>query len=118
VALGVGVVGMGVTDNLAMLIFFGVVSGFGSGFMAPLTQSSILNVVPAAAHSRAMGISFACIFIGLFIQPIILAPVRAALGIQTSFVWVGVAALIAAALTVIWRMSAGVTKGQPGVGNV
>ncbi len=107
VALGIGVVGMGVTRSLAMLIVFGGVSGFGSGFMAPLTQSSILNVVPASAHSRAMGISFACIFIGQFIQPFLLAPLRLTLGIQATFVWVGAAALLAAALTVIWRMSAG-----------
>jgi hypothetical protein len=50
-----------------------------------------------------MGISVACIFLGQFIQPFVIAPLRSAVGVQEAFVWVGAVALVAGAMTLLWR---------------
>jgi MFS family permease len=103
VALGLGTLGLGMSASLAAIVFFAALSGFGSGFTVPLMQSAILNVVPPAVATRAMGISVACIFLGQFIQPFVIAPLRSAVGVQEAFVWVGAVALVAGAMTLLWR---------------
>jgi MFS family permease len=101
VALGLGSLGFGVVHGIAAHCVFAALSGFGSGFMAPLTQTAIINVVSAEARPKALGLGFGLMFLGMFIQPFLLAPLRAAVGIDGTFIWVGGAAVVIGALTLL-----------------
>ena len=101
-AMGIGTVGYGTASNIVAIAVFAGLCGFGSGFMAPLTQSAILNIVPPAAAPRAIGLAVGCIFLGQFLHPFVLAALRAAAGIEGAFVWVG-AATAGGALLVLFH---------------
>jgi len=105
--LGIGTLGFGLAANMIAIAIFAWLSGFGAGLMTPLTQSAILNAVPPAAATRALGLSFSCIFFGQFLHPFILAPLRAAAGIEGAFLWVGGVMLFASLAALLWRMRAG-----------
>ncbi len=102
--LGLGSLGAGLVGGFVGLCVFAGLSGFGSGFMSPLTQTAILNVVPPQAITRALGFGFGLIFLALFLQPVLLAPVRTAIGIHGTFIWVGAVAIGVGALTALWGM--------------
>ena len=105
--LGIGTLGFGLAANMIAIGVFAWLSGFGAGLMTPLTQSAILNAVPPAAATRALGLSFSCIFLGQFLHPFVLAPLRATAGIEGAFLWVGGIMLLASLLALLWRMRAG-----------
>jgi MFS family permease len=105
--LGIGTLGFGLAANMIAIAVFAWLSGFGAGLMTPLTQSAILNAVPPAAATRALGLSFSCIFLGQFLHPFILAPLRAAAGIEGAFLWVGGVMLLASLAALLWRMRGG-----------
>ncbi len=105
--LGVGTVGFGLAGGMVAIGVFAAVSGLGAGFMTPLTQSAILNIVPPSAVTRALGLSFSCIFLAQFLHPFVLAPLRAAAGIEGAFIWVGGVTLLGALAALLWRMRAG-----------
>jgi MFS family permease len=101
VALGLGSLGFGMVHGIAAHCVFAALSGFGSGFMAPLTQTAIINVVSAEARPKALGLGFGLMFLGMFIQPFLLAPLRAGVGIGGTFVWVGGVAVVIGVLTLL-----------------
>jgi len=105
--LGIGTLGFGLAANMIAITVVAWLSGFGAGLMTPLMQSAILNAVPPAAATRALGLSFSCIFLGQFLHPFILAPLRAAAGIEGAFIWVGGIMLLASLLALLWRMRCG-----------
>jgi MFS family permease len=102
--LGLGCIGFALVTNVALLAFFAWMTGLASGLMQPLTQSAVLNAVPHDAHARAIGFAVGCIFLGQFIHPFVLLPLRDAVGIQGAFIWMGGAGLVAVAITMVWRM--------------
>ncbi|HLG89602.1 MAG TPA: MFS transporter [Alphaproteobacteria bacterium] len=103
-SLGVGSVGFALTNGVSTLAIFAGLTGIGAGLMQPLTQSAVLNAVPSAAHARAIGLAVGCIFLGQFLHPLVLQPLREAVGFQDAFIWMGAAALIAVAITMLWRL--------------
>jgi MFS family permease len=105
--LGVGTIGFGLADGMAAITVFAVLSGLGAGVMTPLMQSALLNAVPPSAATRVLGLSFSCIFLGQFLHPFILAPLRAIAGIEGAFLWVGAATLLGSVLTLLWRVRLG-----------
>jgi hypothetical protein len=48
-----------------------------------------------------------CLFIGQFLHPLALTPLRVAFGLQVAFLWMGGASAFAAALAVGWRFMGG-----------
>jgi len=101
--LGLGISGFGIASNVIVLGVFGFVAGLGSGFIQPLTQSEILAKVPPGASSRAIGVAVGCLFVPQLLNPFLVEPVRAHFGVEKAFVYVGIAALGSAALTLAWR---------------
>jgi MFS family permease len=101
VALGLGSLGFGMVHGVAAHCVFAALSGFGSGFMAPLTQTAVIGAVSAEARPRALGLAFGLMFLGMFIQPFLLTPLRGAVGISGAFVWVGGAAIVIGLLTLL-----------------
>ncbi len=103
-ALGAGNIGFASTANVFLLTFFAGLVGMGSGLMQPLTQSAVLNTVSPAAATRAMGFAIGCIFLGQFVHPYVLAPLREHFGIENAFLIIGAASLAGAVLAVVWRV--------------
>ena len=89
--------GLGLTGNLLAILAFVFICGLGTGILVPLIQSAILNVVGPQASSRAMGVAFGCLFLGQFLQPFEIAPLRSTIGIQQTFIAVGLATAVVGA---------------------
>jgi MFS family permease len=110
-AVGLGNVGFASTPNVYLLAGCAGLAGLSSGFMQPLTQTAILNRVPSEVSSRAVGLGVGCVFLGQFLNPYILAPLRTAFGLHDAFLWVGGASLVAALLSLAWpRRARGVVE--------
>jgi MFS family permease len=105
--LALGNIGFASTVNVYLLAAFAAASGMGSGFMQPLTQTAVLHIVSPAASARAMGLAIGCIFLGQFLHPFVLSPLRTAFGLQGAFFWVGGASLAAAVIAALWRLRVG-----------
>lgn len=88
-ALGFGVLATGLSHQ-AMWTRLGVgLTGFGVGYMVPHFARLVLDRAPAAARGRAVGLNFSSIYFGDFINPFIVRPITAAVGIHGAFMIVG-----------------------------
>jgi predicted MFS family arabinose efflux permease len=102
--LALGNIGFASTLNVYLLAAFAAAVGVGGGLMQPLTQTAILNMVASVASARAIGIAIGCIFLGQFLHPLVLAPLRIIFGLHAAFLWMGGASLIAALLALLQRL--------------
>jgi MFS family permease len=66
-----------------------IVTGAGAGLVEPVTVSLALQRTPAALHTRAIGVLLGAVFLGQFLNPLLIDPLRASLGIHGAFVTVG-----------------------------
>jgi predicted MFS family arabinose efflux permease len=100
--LAVGNAGFASSLNVYVLSICAGLVGTGSGFMTPLMTTAVLGAVPASASARAVGLAMGCLFLGQFLHPLALAPLRTAFGLHDAFFWMGGASLAAAALAIVW----------------
>jgi MFS family permease len=105
--LALGNIGFASTANAYLLGVFAILSGASSGLMQPLTQTTVLNMVTPAASARAMGMALGCIFLGQFIHPFVMTPLRSVFGLHQAVIYLGVASLVGAVLAVLWRFKPG-----------
>jgi len=99
-ALGSGVVVMGLShDPVATAIGTGL-TGFGAGYMGPHFGRMVLDRAPAAARGRAVGLNFSAIYFGDLVNPFVVRPIAAALGIHRAFVIIG-GIVVASALQIV-----------------
>jgi predicted MFS family arabinose efflux permease len=101
--LAAGNIGFVSSLNVYVLGACAALVGAGSGFMQPLTQGAVLNMVTPAAVPRAMGMALGCIFAGQFVHPFVVTPIRAAFGLHNAFLFLGIASLAAAVISALWR---------------
>ncbi len=104
--LAIGNSGFASTTNVYLLAACATLSGGGAGLMQPLTQTSVLNMVTPAASARAIGMALGCIFLGQFLHPFVVNPLRTAFGLHDAFIYLGVASLAGAVVAVIGRFRA------------
>jgi MFS family permease len=107
---GVGIAGIGLASNVVGLSALAFVAGLGSGFIQPLTQSEILAKVPPAASSRAVGLSMAALMGAQLLNPFLVKPLRASFGAENAFLYIGLAGIAAAVLTLAWRAREGLRR--------
>ncbi len=105
--LAIGNAGFASTANVYLLAVYAGVCGVGSGFMTPMMTTAILGAVPPSASARAVGLAMGCLFLGQFLHPLALTPLRVAFGLHDAFLWMGAASLFAAGLAVAWRFMGG-----------
>jgi MFS family permease len=105
--LSVGVLGFALVHTVVPFGLFALLSGFGTGLAVPLCSSTVLRVVPPSANTGAMGLFIGCVYVGLLLNPFIAKPLRSAFGFQGSFLWIGFAASIGLAATLLWRLRNG-----------
>jgi MFS family permease len=78
-----------------------IVTGAGAGLVEPSTVSLVLQRAPAALQTRAIGMLLGAVFLGQFLNPLAVNPLRAALGIHGAFIAVGVVFLLLAVLALL-----------------
>jgi len=105
--LALGNIGFVSTTNVYLLAAYAGLVGAGSGFMQPLTQTRVMNMVAPSAIARAMGMALGCIFLGQFLHPFVMKPLTDAFGLNGAVFWLGVASAVAAVLAALWRLKGG-----------
>ena len=90
VLLGTGCVLMGLIAHPAFTFIGCCLTGFGGGLLNVYFPMLLMGLVPEAARGRALGLLYTAQFLGDFINPFVIYPLRAAMGIHGAFVAVGV----------------------------
>lgn len=75
-----------------------VVTGIGIGVIEPTIASELLSRTPEPLHDRAMGVNVAAMFLGQFLNPLAIAPLRESGGVIFAFGATGAAFLVGAVL--------------------
>jgi MFS family permease len=89
--LGVGSLAMALLHGGAATLAFGcILTGAGAGLVEPVTVSLVLQRAPIALQTRAIGLLLSAVFLGQFLNPLLIDPLRTGLGIHAAFVAVGV----------------------------
>jgi MFS family permease len=98
----------------AMAVSFALI-GIGAGLVEPVTLSIVLSKAPKAMQPRAVGMLLSAVFLGQFLNPLVLNPIREGYGISHAFLTVGVA-FIALSLVLGLRHLATRARGANTVG--
>lgn len=101
--MAVGLSLLGVSTNLAITTLGCALNGFGSGLAFPQMMNTILDRAPQEARGRASGLTYTSIFLGDFLNPIVVAPLALTLGLHGAFTTIGLAAGAAFVITLVTR---------------
>lgn len=99
--LGIGQVVVGLThgpENVRIAYLFAGVMG--AGWVTPILFSAVLARSPVHGRAIAMGIIYSAIYVGQFVNPALLTPVRLAFGIHATFIADGLL-MVAIALVIL-----------------
>lgn len=110
ICMGLGFIGMGLAPTYGAILGFVVLEGVGAGMTQPYFASRVLDRVTAAQRSQAMGLMLSAVFIGHFFNPIVIKPVRDAIGLHGAFVAVGGFLVVSSLLLAV---RAWLTRGKP-----
>ena len=87
--------------SLPIFALGGALMGLGAGLIEPAIASAVLARTPEPLHDRAMGAVIMALFLGQFLNPVVLRPLNEIGGIYLVFVATGLAYLVGAALFLI-----------------
>jgi predicted MFS family arabinose efflux permease len=100
--LALGNAGFASTLNVWLLAACAGLVGIGSGFNTPLMTTAVMGAVPPSAAANAVGVAMGCLFLGQFLHPPALTPLREAFGLHGAFLWMGGLSLALAILSALW----------------
>lgn len=83
--LATGLTVIGFSSDVWMLALGAFLSGGGGGMIPPHISGILLGRVPAALRARAIGLEFTVLYLADFVNPLVMTPLRAAVGIHTAF---------------------------------
>lgn len=95
---GIGMIVAVTAPNMTIFVLAFAIMGLGSGIVEPTAATEALNRTPDALHDRAAGATIAGLFLGQFLNPWVMNPLREAGGIGFAFSVIAVAWLVGAAL--------------------
>lgn len=105
--MGVGFITMGATHEVVLTTIGCALSALGGGCAGPCLAMILLDRTSASVRGRASGFMYTAIFLGEFLNPLFLNPIRTGLGIHAAFLVVGgllaVSALIVGIVTFMER---------------
>lgn len=84
-----------------------VVVGIGIGIIEPTVASELLVRTPEPLHDRAMGVNVAAMFLGQFLNPLVIAPLRDTQGILVAYTLTGGVYLVGGVLFLVSLMGIG-----------
>jgi MFS family permease len=87
--MSISALAIGFSHDVLMTTIGVGISGFSSGFLIPLLTNLVLNRAPEAARSRALGFLYTANYIGNFLNPLVMTPVRHEVGNHQAFIIVG-----------------------------
>lgn len=100
-ALGIGFLGIAMAHTYEMILFWIVIEGIGAGLTTPFFLARLLDRVNAEQRSTAIGFQMTAMFLGHFLNPLIVAPLRYGYGIHGAFAIVGGVMVAGAALFLV-----------------
>ena len=95
---GIGMIVAVTAPSMTIFVLAFAIMGLGSGIVEPTAATEALNRTPDALHDRAAGATIAGLFLGQFLNPWVMNPLRESGGIGFAFSVVAVAWLVGAAL--------------------
>lgn len=95
---GIGMIVAVTAPNMTIFVLAFAIMGLGSGIVEPTAATEALNRTPDALHDRAAGATIAGLFLGQFLNPWVMNPLREAGGIGFAFSVIAVAWLVGAVL--------------------
>lgn len=81
---------VGLSQGLVLTAVGVGISGLSGGFLIPLITNLVVNKAPPQARSRALGFMYTAMYIGNFLNPLIMTPARQAIGNHQVFLAIGV----------------------------
>ncbi|PKQ44541.1 MFS transporter [Confluentibacter flavum] len=104
--IGIGLIGIGLSDSLNMVWASAIVQQFGCGMAIPVLIAYGLRSVPVKFRGRGMGFWSSGFFLGLFLSPFIVGAVSGVVGgLLPAFVIFGVTCIVLAGIN--WFFSTG-----------
>jgi len=97
-AIGIGLPLAAWAPGGGWIVLAMIVIGLGIGVIEPTVASKLLELTPEPLHDRAMGVNVAAMFLGQFLNPLAIAPLRDAFGIGAAFTIIGLLYFAGAAL--------------------
>ncbi|WP_345771435.1 MFS transporter [Geodermatophilus normandii] len=95
---GVGIVGLGLSSAVPVVITFAVITGFGNGLILPSLLTWALGSLSFEQRGRGTGVWTSAFFIGQFFCPLVVLALTGALGgLGTALALLGAVSLAAAA---------------------
>lgn len=96
--LGVGLLLIGLSSSLPLVIVGAVVANAGGGILLSTLQTWIVQGLPYEQRGRASGASTAGLFVGQFLAPLLVFAIAAGTGLGPAIAIAGVCGLVAAAV--------------------
>ena len=96
----------------AWIVLAMVITGLGIGVIEPTVASELLSLTPEPLHDRAMGVNVAAMFLGQFLNPLAIAPLREGHGVTFAFAVTG-AIYLAGALLFLLAILTGRRRAAP-----
>lgn len=91
----VGLLVVGLSGSVAVIIAGALVTGFGTGMLLPTLMTWTMNRLSTAARGRGTGMWTAALFLGQFLSPLLIAAIAAIVsGLQPALAVLGVAAAV------------------------
>jgi MFS family permease len=87
--MSVSALAIGFSHSIAVTSVGVGLSGLASGFLIPLLTNLVLNRAPADARSRALGFLYTANYIGNFLNPLVMTPLRREIGNHEAFILIG-----------------------------
>lgn len=93
-SLAAGHVVVGMAAPVLLAAVGCALTGLGAGLLLPYLVNRVLDQCAEAQRGRAVGLMYSCMFLGSFLNPLLLAPLAAYLGRGPAVVMIGLALLI------------------------
>lgn len=78
------------------------IHGLGAGLLVPNAMAPVMNALSASTRGRGLGVFTACLYIGQFVSPLVVALISAFSGdLRASIHWLALASLVAASLWLV-----------------
>ena len=105
-SMGTGILIVGQSSSTFPIIVGCAFIGIGAGMSEPATASLIFDRTPPAVHALAVGLIVSALNVGIFLNPLVMAPLRSAFGVAGAFSLFG-ALLVVVALGLMLRSRGG-----------
>jgi MFS family permease len=106
-AMSAGITTIGLSNGPCAVAIGCGITGAAVGALGPFFFTFISERVPPELRGQAIGLAYACMFVGDFVNPVVMTPLHAALGIHSAFVAVGlVLVVVTIASTVLYQKPA------------